>query len=194
MNSPIEVLSSVAQRFDELGIVYLVVGSVASSLLGFSRATNDVDIVADIRIEQAPQLFATLKIAFYIDEQAVRRAILSGRSFNAIHFESLLKVDVYIPSADEFSQQQLKRRRPEILSPEAAQTIYLATPEDTILAKLRWYRQGGEVSERQLTDVAGVIKVQGQQLDFAYLRDWAAKLKLLDLLEKFLMNQTDRHS
>jgi hypothetical protein len=189
MKSLIEILSSVAQTLDELGIAYLVVGSVASSMLGFSRATNDVDIVADIKLEQAPQLFAALKDAFYIDEQAVKRAILSRRSFNAIHFDSLLKVDVYIPSGDEFSQQQLKRRRPETLSPEAAQKIYMATPEDTILAKLRWHRQGGEVSERQLTDAAGIIKVQGQTLDISYLRDWAGKLKLLDLLEK-LLNET----
>ena len=71
MKSPIEVLSYVAQTLDELGIIYVVVGSVASSLLGFSRATNDVDIVADIQIEQTPQLFAALKDNFYIDEQAV---------------------------------------------------------------------------------------------------------------------------
>lgn len=186
MKSPLEVLLHVAQVLDELNIAYLVVGSVASSLLGFSRATNDVDIVADIRSDQALQLCAALKDAFYIDEQAVQRAILNRRSFNAIHFDSLLKVDVYLPSADEFSQQQIKRRRPEMLLPNSSQAVYFATPEDTILAKLRWYRQGGEVSERQLTDVAGIVKVQGQKLDLSYLRDWAARLNILDLLEKVL--------
>jgi hypothetical protein len=189
MKSPLEVLSSVAQTLDELGIAYLVVGSVASSLLGFSRATNDVDIVAEIRIEQTPQLFTALQDTFYIDEQALRRAVLNGRSFNAIHFDSLLKVDFYIPSDDEFSRQQLKRRRPEKLLPDSSQTIYLATAEDTILAKLRWFRQGGGVSERQMTDVAGIIKVQGQQLDISYLRDWAGRLSVSDLLEKVL-NET----
>ncbi len=186
MKSPLEVLLSVAQALDELEIPYLVVGSIASSMFGFSRATNDVDIVADIKIENAPQLFAALKDAFYIDEQALRRAILNRRSFNAIHFESLFKVDVYLASADEFGQQQINRRRPETLLPDISQQIYFATPEDTILAKLRWYRQGGEVSERQLTDVRGIIKVQGGRLDLLYLREWADKLLLRELLEKAL--------
>ncbi len=186
MKSPLEVLLSVAQALDELEIPYLVVGSIASSMFGFSRATNDVDIVADIKIENAPQLFAALKDAFYIDEQALRRAILNRRSFNAIHFESLFKVDVYLASADEFGQQQVNRRRPETLLPDISQQIYFATPEDTILAKLRWYRQGGEVSERQLTDVRGIIKVQGGRLDLLYLREWADKLLLRELLEKAL--------
>jgi hypothetical protein len=186
MKSPLEVLLSVAEALDELKIPYLVVGSIASSMFGFSRATNDVDIVADIKIENAPRLFAALKDAFYIDEQALRRAILNRRSFNAIHFESLFKVDVYLASTDEFGQQQVKRRRPETLLPDLSRQIYFATPEDTILAKLRWYRQGGEVSERQLTDVRGIIKVQGARLDLLYLCEWADKLLLRDLLEKAL--------
>ena len=186
MKSPIEVLLDVAQTFDELNIPYLVVGSVASSLLGFSRTTNDADIVADINLDQIPRLFAALNETFYIDEQAIRRAILERRSFNVIHFDSLFKIDVYTPAADEFSQQQLKRRRQETLLPDSSQTVYLATPEDVILAKLRWYRLGSEVSERQLTDVAGIIKVQGQRLDVSYMRGWADKLNVRDLLEKAL--------
>jgi hypothetical protein len=186
MKSPIEVLMYVVETFDELNIPYLVVGSVASSLLGFSRTTNDADIVADIQLDQIPQLFAALNDTFYIDEQAIRRAVLERRSFNIIHFDSLFKVDVYIPSADEFSQQQLKRRRQETLLPDSSKTVYLATPEDVILSKLRCYRLGGEVSARQLTDVAGIIKVQGQRLNVSYLRDWADKLNVRDLLEKVL--------
>lgn len=186
MKSPIEVLMHVTQTLDELNIPYLVVGSVASSLLGFSRATNDADIVADIQLTQMLGLFSALKDTFYIDDQAVRSAILQRRSFNIIHFDSLFKVDVYIPSADEFSQQQLKRRRPEKLLSDSAQMVYLATPEDVILSKLHWYRRGGGVSERQLTDVAGIIKVQGQRLDILYLREWADKLDVRDLLEKAL--------
>lgn len=190
MKSPVEVLLQVAQVLDELNIPYLVVGSVASSLLGFSRTTNDADIVADIQLDQTPKLFGALKDDFYIDEQAVRNAVLERRSFNVIHFDSIFKIDVYLPSADEFDQQQLNRRRPEVLLPDSSQTIFIATPEDTILAKLSWYRRGGEASERQLTDVVGIIKVQNQRLDVSYLRQWADKLNVLDLLEKVLEEHT----
>lgn len=186
MESPIDVLLHIARTLDQLNIPYAVVGSVASSLLGFSRTTNDADVIAEIQLDQIDRLVVALQDAFYVDELAVRSAVLERRSFNVIHFDSVFKIDVYVPSADEFSQQQLKRRRPEILLPDSSQTVYLASPEDTILAKLRWYRRGGEVSERQLTDVAGIIKVQGQGLDLSYLREWADKLGVSDLLDKAL--------
>lgn len=186
MKSPVDVLLQVAQTLEALNVPYFIVGSIASSMLGFSRTTNDVDIVADIKIDDAHQLFEALKDTFYVDEQAIRRAIINRRMFNAIHFDSVFKVDLYIPSADSFLQQQFARRREEALLPDSTQMIYLASPEDVILSKLRWYRQGGEVSERQLTDAAGIIKVQGQRLDAAYLREWADKLDVSDLLEKVL--------
>jgi len=185
MKSSIEVLLYVAQVLDELNIPYLVGGSVASSLQGFPRTTNDADIVADIQLDQVPKLFETLKDQFYIDERAMRMAVLERRSFNAIHFDSVFKIDVYIPDG-AFGQQQIKRRMPETLLPDSTQTTYISTPEDTILAKLSWYRRGGEVSQRQLADVAGIIKVQDQRLDVSYLREWADKLNVLDLLEKVL--------
>src|SRR3954454_1104827 len=97
MRSPIEVLLCVAQALDELNIPYLVGGSVTSSLQGFPRTTNDADIVADIQLDQVPKLFAALKDEFYIDERAVRMAVLERRSFNVIHFDSVFKIDVYIP-------------------------------------------------------------------------------------------------
>ena len=186
MKSPVEVLLQVAQTLEALSVPYFIVGSVASSLLGFSRTTNDVDIVADIKIEDAHKLFEALKDSFYVDEQAIRRAIMNHRMFNAIHFDSSFKVDLYLPSPDSFLQQQFTRRRQEALLPDSSQMVYLASPEDLILSKLRWYRLGGEVSERQLTDVAGIIKVQAQRLDAAYLREWADKLNVSDLLEKVL--------
>lgn len=191
MKTQVEVLLHVARAFDELQIPYVVVGSVASSLLGFSRATADVDIVADLRAEQVLPLFDALKEDFYVDEQAMRRAVGQRRSFNAIHFDSLFKVDTYILPADEFSRQQLERRRREQLLPDSPEAIYIATAEDTILAKLRWHRRGGAVSGRQLTDVAGVIKVQGERLDFDYLREWADRLGVLDLLEELLGEAAD---
>jgi hypothetical protein len=184
MKNLIEVLLSVTQILDELSIPYLVGGSIASSLQGFPRITNDADIVADIQLNEVSKLFAALKDEFYIDEQVVRKAVLERRSFNVIHFDSVFKIDIYLP--DEFGQQQLKRRRPETLLSHSTQTAYASTPEDTILAKLSWYRRGGEVSPRQLSDVAGVIKVQDQRLDISYLREWADKLNVRDLLEKVL--------
>jgi hypothetical protein len=186
MDSPIEILLHVARLLDEQSISYVAVGSVVSSLYGDSRATADVDIVADIKVEQIPQLLAALQERFYVDEQAMHRAVRNRRLFNAIHFDSLFKVDIYVLPPDGFNEQQLARRQPATLLPDSAQAVYLASPEDVILAKLRWYRQGGKVSERQLADVVGVIKVQSDRLDVKYLREWADKLSVRDLLDKAL--------
>ncbi|HEX8149082.1 MAG TPA: hypothetical protein VF591_18005 [Pyrinomonadaceae bacterium] len=167
-------------------IPYLVVGSVASSLQGFSRATADVDIVADLRPEHVAPLFAVLKDEYYVDDQAMRRAISLRRMFKLIHLDTLIKIDIYVPKDDEFGRQQFRRVRRETLLPGEAGGAYISAPEDTVLAKLQWHRRGGEVSERQLSDVLGVLKVQRERLDLEYLREWAERLGVLDLLEGLL--------
>jgi hypothetical protein len=186
MLSPAEVLLQVARALEDLSIPYVVVGSFASAARGLPRATNDVDFVADIQSAHVPALLAALTNDFYIDEKAVRRAVESRRSFNAIHFDSAFKVDFFIPPATEFSRQQLVRRQLESLTPDAARRVYVATAEDTLLGKLRWFRAGGGVSERQWSDVLGIIKVQGERLDLDYLRGWADRLNVRDLLEQSL--------
>lgn len=186
MESPLAVLLRIARVFDEQGIAYVVVGSFASSLRGLYRTTGDVDIVVDIKPEQINAFVAALQPDFYIDEVAVRRAVTSWGSFNAIHFDSIFKVDVFIPPPDDFTRQQLMRRQMEQIAPDPAQVIYVATAEDTILAKLKWYRAGNEISNTQWTDVMSIIGIQRENLDIEYLRTWADKLNVLDLLEKAL--------
>jgi hypothetical protein len=183
MLNQVEVLLRVARLLEEMQIPYFVAGSFASSLQGFSRATADADIVADLRPEHVVPLFEALKDECYVDDQAMRRAISLRLMFNLIHLDTLFKVDIYIPKEDEFVRQQFRRVRRESLLPSEAGGAYVSAPEDTILAKLRWHRQGGEVSERQLSDALGVLKVQRERLDLQYLRDWAGRLGVLDLLE-----------
>jgi hypothetical protein len=186
MMTQIDVLLRVAGVLDEMQIPYLVVGSVASSMHGFSRSTADVDIVADLHTENVAPLFAALKDEYYVDDQAMRRAISLRRMFNLIHLDTMFKVDIYVPKNDEFSRQQFKTARRVTLLPGEGGSVYIAAPEDTVLAKLQWHRRGGEVSERQLTDVLGVLKVQRERLDLEYLREWAARLEVSDLLERLL--------
>ncbi|HEX5706928.1 MAG TPA: hypothetical protein VFX96_06515, partial [Pyrinomonadaceae bacterium] len=105
--------------------------------------------------------------------------------------ESLFKVDVMLPADDDFSRRQFERRQQAALTPDATQTIWIAAPEDTILAKLRWHRRGGGASERQLTDALGVLKVQGGNLDLDYMREWAGRMGVGDLLERLLGEVSD---
>jgi len=186
MESPLEVLSQIARALEEQGVAYVVVGSFASSMRGVYRATADIDIVADLKTAHVKPLVEALQETFYIDEQAVRRATARRGSFNAIHFDAVFKIDIFVPPADSFSRQQLARRQLEKIVPDVPQGIYVATAEDTILAKLSWYRAGGEVSQVQWADVLGVVGAQGAELDFEYLREWADRIGVRDLLEKIL--------
>jgi len=186
MESPLDILLFIARVFDELNVRYVVVGSFASSVRGMTRATNDVDIVADLHAEQVTVFIARVEEAFYVSEQGVRRAIKEHRSFNLIHFDSSFKVDIFIPPHDGFGWQQLAHRQAEQVDPQGERQVYVATAEDTILAKFLWFRQGGEVSTQQWADILGVIKIRRDVLDEAYLREHAQRLGVLTLLERAL--------
>ena len=179
-----EVTLLVVKAFDSLRIPYFLGGSMASSVHGIYRATADADFVAAVRPHHAEPLARLLHPAFYADVEAIRTAASSSRSFNVIHLDSILKVDVFVARADPFHLMQMRRRVLQATGPDGQTSIYVASPEDTVLAKLQWYRDGGGVSDRQWNDVLGVLKVQGSALDCAYLREWADQLGLTDLLQR----------
>ena len=183
LTEQIAATMAVADALDALGVTYAIGGSFASALHGVMRATMDADLVADLRMEHVEPLVRALSGAFYADAEMMRGAILHHSSFNVIHLETMFKVDVFVLKKQPFHRAQFERRTAHVISSTLDRTVYVATAEDTILAKLEWYRMGGGVSERQWRDVLGVLKVQGERLDYAYLRRWAAQLSVADLLE-----------
>lgn len=182
----LEVTLRIVAVFERLTVPYLVGGSIASSLQGFPRATQDVDIVAELRLDQVPAFVRMLEGDFYLDEFAIRDAVVRRTSFNVIHLETMFKVDVFIPTDDPATRSEMDRRQRFALPVDPARTIIVASPEDTIVQKLRWYRLGDHVSERQWTDALGVVKVRGARLDFPYLREAASTLGVVDLLDRLL--------
>ena len=192
MDLPLSVLSQVTATLEQQNIPYVLVGSFASSIHGMYRSTADIDILADIHTEQIPPLFEVLQNSFYLDEHTMRDAVAQGRSFNAIHFDSVFKVDIFIAKSDEFALSQLNRRQLRKMSPERDEAVYVASAEDTVLAKLRWYRAGHETSNTQWNDVLGVLGTSRRSLDFEYLHTWADKLGVADLLQKALDNVSGR--
>ena len=177
-------VASVADVFERLGVEYYLAGSVISSLFGIARATADVDVVAQLRMEHVRSLVDALIDTYYVDEDAVTDAIKRGSMFNVIHLATMLKVDVYI-AASPFDRSALARRQRDTLVPEdAVRDFAIASAEDIVLHKLRWFRDGGEVSDRQWSDVLGVLRVQGTSLDIDHLRRWAQLLGVADLFER----------
>ncbi|MFA5835412.1 MAG: hypothetical protein WC837_00515 [Bellilinea sp.] len=184
LTEPIRVILKVVKVFEHLGINYLIGGSLASAVYGTIRATLDVDIVADINPYQVPKFVSLLQSEFYIDGDMILDAIKHVSSFNLIHLESMFKVDVFILKQRPFDLNQMQRRIAQVVGDPIEEKVYFSTSEDIILAKLDWFRAGGEVSERQWLDILGVLSVQGDRLDFNYLQKWAGILGVKDLLQK----------
>ena len=180
-------LTPVVEAFEQIGIAYQIGGSVASSVYGLARATLDIDLVADLNFDQVRSLVAWLQYDYYIDEEAARDAVQRRSSFNLVHQRTALKVDVFLPKARPYDQEAFRRARQNTLEEtESAREFSLASAEDVILNKIEWYAQGGRVSDRQWNDVLGVMKVQRDSLDLAYLRRWANQLGLSNLLDQAL--------
>lgn len=194
MESPFLVLSQVARILEEYKITYVLVGSLASSMHGMYRSTADIDLLADIKPEHVRPLLDALNKNFYVDDHAMQQAVEQRRSFNAIHFASVFKVDIFIPKGDDFARKQLERRQLRKISPDSDQFVYVATAEDTILAKLICYREGGEVSNTQWSDVLGILGVTDLSLEFDYLREWSDRQGVRDLLDRALTSARDRLS
>jgi len=174
----------VARILEDLRIPYLLGGSLASSLYGIPRTTRDADLVADLRPEHVQALASALTPGFYVDTERVLHAIRRRSSFNVIYLGTMTKVDIFVLRDHPLSHLEMSRRRQ--LSLTGGAVLYVASPEDTLLQKLRWFEMEGCVSERQWDDVLGILKVQGARLDLNYLERWASGLGLGDLLRKAL--------
>lgn len=183
-NEPIEVTLKVTDVFEKLKVPYLIAGSLASTLYGMVRTTQDSDIVAEMQLEHLQPFISALQDEFYIDQEMIQDSIHHFSSFNIIHRETMFKVDVFIPRPRPFVRSQLARAQTQVFSFETEVSAKFASPEDTILSKLEWYRMGGEVSDRQWRDILGVFKTREGELDLDYLQKWAGELKVADLLER----------
>ena len=179
-----ELLKLVAARLEAAGIEYMVSGSIAPSLQGEPRSTHDIDIVIAVRIS-AVDAAARLKAAFpepdfYLDEAAVRDAILARAMFNLVDTHEADKVDFWLLTEDAFDRERFRRRYVESFE---GVRLPVSRPEDTILMKLRWAAMMGG-SEKQFVDALRVYEVQHGRLDEAYLDRWANTLGVVAALTR----------
>jgi hypothetical protein len=180
------LLLETVDRLTAVGIPYMVAGSYAVVLHGQPRATQDVDIVVAPTADQVEAFIALVEKDQYVSPPAARTALAELSLFNVIDTLSGWKVDLIVRKARPFSLEEFARRRPiEFFG----KTIYVVSPEDSILSKLEWSKKGN--SERQLRDAESVAVLQWKDLDVPYLRRWAAELGVVSELDIVLHRAAD---
>lgn len=189
---PIAIALKVTRALDALGIIHTIGGSIASSIAGEPRSTLDIDVVAAFHESHVGPFVDALSSEFYVDTEALQRAIRQRSSANLIHHATQLKVDIFVAGGTPLDEQQLRRRQAVEIG--AGQILHVHPPEDILLQKLRWYRKGGAGSERQWRDILGIIRVQARDLDRDYLRANAPALEVTDLLDRALREATGQSS
>jgi hypothetical protein len=181
-------LERVAHVLEQLGVRYYVGGSIASSVRGAPRASIDVDVAAELGPEHVLPFVAALGEGYYVSEERVRDAVAARRSFNLIHLDTMLKIDVFVSRQRPFDRAAFDRLTRESLDAAGTSRPHpVPRAEDVILLKLEWFRAGGEVSDRQWGDILGVARAMGPTLDRGHLTRWAGELGVSDLLERALL-------
>ena len=182
----LQVAFRVLKTLDELGVSYHLGGSYASAIHGIPRQTHDVDLVVDVPPELVQRLVRDLEGEFYVDERAVARAVRDRTSVNLVHLGTGVKVDLFIKGTSEFDDSEFARRVLLRFGDDQPRDVYVKSAEDTVLRKLLWFRLGGGASDRQWSDVCGIVGVQAGNLDAAYLAQWADRLGIRDLLARVM--------
>jgi hypothetical protein len=181
--NPIDIALKVASALTLAGAEYFIGGSLASSLQGEPRASNDIDFVIALPSVRVDALRDALGSDFEIDTHMLRDALLHARCANAFYLPAVTKIDFFGRGYEPFDESEFSRRRPVVVR-TSGESLVVKSAEDTVLRKLLWFREGGEVSEKQWRDIVSVLRISGQGMDDAYLGTWASRLGLDLLLER----------
>lgn len=185
-------LTPVAAVLERLGVRHYVGGSVASSVHGAIRSTMDVDLVCELRSDQIEHFLAAFGVDFYVSRQAVQQAVERRSCFNLIHLPTAYKVDVFISRGRPFDLAAMTRAVPRTLGGEESLLVPVATAEDSIVAKLEWFRLGDESSQRQWDDVTRLMSLRGETLDADHMHRMAESVGVADLLAQLLGSRRSR--
>jgi len=188
----VTVIRKLTDVLDDLEIEYAIGGSIASSLYGTVRFTQDADITVKEFRGVAQKLYERLKDEFYLSREAMLGALDSCGSFNAIHLETSFKIDMFVQGPNEFDKQLLARSKRVRLSDSEEKRFCVVSPEDVVLLKLRWYVRSGCKSDQQWDDILGVLRVQGESVDFKYMKRWSRELGVDQLLQRAISESKEK--
>ena len=180
--TPTDIAVLFANAIESIGGSYFIGGSVASTLYSEPRTTNDIDIVVRLHPRHAAALAERLGPAFEADVRMVEQALRDGVTSNIFYLPALTKLDLFTCGNSPYDEIEFERR--QAIDVGNGRTLFVKSPEDSVLRKLWWFRQGGETSERQWRDVISLLRINANTLDAKHLQLWANVLSIADLLER----------
>jgi hypothetical protein len=172
------VLKLVTGRLDAAGIPYMITGSIALGHYAQPRFTRDIDLVVELRPDDAERIAALFQGDFETDAASIRAAIARESMFNLIHVEAIVKIGFVVRKSSAYRLEEFRRRRTVMVD---EQPVWMVTPEDLVLSKLAW--AGESRSELQLRDVRHILAAQ-PGLDWSYLDHWSDSLGVGRLLQE----------
>jgi hypothetical protein len=179
----LDVALRVAAALESIGCEYFIGGSLASSLQGEPRATNDIDLVVAMMPHRVRAFAEQLGPEFEVDQDMLRDALTRGSCANIFYLPMVTKIDIFALGASRYDEVEFSRRR-KVRVRASGEELFIKAPEDTVLRKLLWYREGGEVSSKQWRDVVEVLRVSGAEINHQYVAMWAEKLGVDELLTR----------
>lgn len=177
----VRATTELARVLDALGLRYVVGGSMAASVWGEPRFTRDSDFAVDLPPERVDDLVHALENDWHVDRELVFEAVQRRRGFNIFTRAGFSKVDVYVPPDEGIHPNKWERAQRRVV---AGAELAITSPEDIVLQKLDWFRQGGEQMAQQLIDAVEVLRTQGERIDRAYIEKWATRIGVADLLAR----------
>jgi hypothetical protein len=151
----------------DLNIPVMVVGSLSCNFYGIPRSTNDADLVVQLEAGQLSELARRLTPTFRLDPQPGFETITGTSKYQLEVADQTFFVELFALSEDEHDRERFSRRRQESMK---GHPIWLPTPEDVIVMKLRWYERGGRSKDWE--DTRSVMAVQIDKLDWPYIESW----------------------
>lgn len=172
----IDILRDVAIRLERAHLAYMLTGSMALNYYAEPRMTRDIDIVVSVSSADTRRIIEVFTPDYYISSEAVEGSIRDESMFNAIHLESVIKVDCIVQKSTPYRRTEFERRkRIRIHDFE----VWITTREDLIISKLHWARDSQ--SELQFRDVKNLGV---ENLDSPYLNHWTEQLGLSDIWKR----------
>lgn len=186
MTEVLDRLRDVATILDRLAVPWVLGGSLASSIYGEPRPTNDIDLAVQISVDDIDRLVGAFEEDFYIDAGMISDAIRHSSSFNLIHYASSFKIDMFVSGDSILDRRQMESRERKQMPDVDDLAVWIAPPMEQVLRKVWWFQQGSGVSDRQWRDVMYMLKQQEKTIDHVVLLAVGRDVGIGDLVERAL--------